>query len=60
MAVSTVMFGAGLFVVASERLGGLDLYVYADYAIAKANVEDLTDRAVTALQQAAVEARLPA
>ena len=47
MAVSTVMFGVSLFVISAERLDGLTLYVcYADYATAKAEVEELTDRAI--------------
>ena len=53
MAVSTVMFGAGLFVISSERLGGLDIYVcYADYALAGGDATDITDRAVGALREA--------
>jgi hypothetical protein len=60
MAVSTVMFGTGLFVICSERLGGLDLYVcYSEDALAKQDAEDLTDRAMAALRSAAVMAAMP-
>jgi hypothetical protein len=53
MAVSTVMFGVSLFVISAEREDDIDLFVcYADYATAKADVEELTDRAVAALRRA--------
>jgi hypothetical protein len=55
MAVSTVMFGSGLFVISSERLGCLDLFVcYADYALATPDAIDITDRALAGLRQAVV------
>ncbi|HVX82881.1 MAG TPA: hypothetical protein VHB23_16040 [Devosiaceae bacterium] len=54
MAVSSVMFGASFFVITSERLGGLDIYTcYADYALERGNAEDLADRAVAHLREAA-------
>lgn len=53
MAVSTVMFGVSLFVISAEREEGIDLFVcYADYATARTDVEELTGRAVAALQRA--------
>ena len=53
MAVSTVMFGVSLFVISAEREDGIDLFVcYADYATARADVEELTDRALAALRRA--------
>ena len=56
MTVSTLMFGPALFVIVSERLGGLDFYVgYASYALDKADAEDLSDRAILALASAAAE-----
>jgi len=61
MAVSTVMFGTGLFVISSERLGGIDIYVcYADYALATPDAADLADRAMAALRRASASAAIAA
>ncbi|MFJ9368829.1 hypothetical protein ACIRRA_31005 [Nocardia sp. NPDC101769] len=52
-AVSLDMFGPSLFVIASERLGGLDLSVgYAAIAMSDDQVCRLTDNAVTRLERA--------
>ena len=49
MAVSLDMFGPSLFVIASEREGGVDLSVgYTAYAMDSAEVEALTDRSLGA------------
>jgi hypothetical protein len=53
MAVSLDMFGPSLFVIASEREGGVDLSVgYTAYAMAESEVVWLTDDAVTTLASA--------
>ena len=47
MAVSLDMFGPSIFVIASERLGGIDLSVgYAAYAMSETEVQWLTDRSL--------------
>ncbi len=54
--VSIDMFGPSLFIVTTETDGDLDLKVgYPGYALSTADAEDLTDRAVAALLQAAAE-----
>lgn len=56
MTVSTLTFGPALFVIVSERLGGLDFYVgYASYALDRADAEDLTERAMSALAAVSAE-----
>ncbi len=53
MAVSLDMFGPSLFVIANERLGGLDLSVgYTAFAMSEDEVRWLTDNAVARLQNA--------
>ena len=53
MAVSLDMFGPSLFVIANERLGGLDLSVgYTAYAMSEDEVHWLTDNAVARLESA--------
>ncbi|GEM_PF-2322677 len=50
MAVSLDMFGPSLFVIASERDGGIDLSIgYTAYAIAASEVEKLTQKAIYSL-----------
>jgi hypothetical protein len=50
MAVSLDMFGPSIFVIASERLGGIDLSVgYTAYAMSATEVQWLTDRSVALL-----------
>jgi hypothetical protein len=50
MAVSLDMFGPSIFVIASERLGGIDLSVgYTAYAMSETEVQWLTDRSVALL-----------
>jgi hypothetical protein len=52
--VSIDMFGPSLFIVTSETDGDLDLKVgYPGYALSTEDAEDLADRAVAALVQAA-------
>jgi hypothetical protein len=60
--VSIDMFGPSLFVVTSETDGDLDIKVgYPGYALSTEDAEDLADRAVAALVQAAgAEAATPA
>jgi hypothetical protein len=54
--VSIDMFGPSLFIVTTETDGDLDLKVgYPGYALSTADAEDLTDRAVAALLQAAAD-----
>jgi hypothetical protein len=51
MAVSLDMFGPSLFVIASEREGGIDLSIgYTALAMADTEVHALTDRAVGLLE----------
>jgi hypothetical protein len=51
MAVSLDLFGPSLFVIASEREGGIDLSIgYTAYATAEGEVQALTDRAVSLLE----------
>lgn len=53
MAVSLDMFGPSLFVIANERLGGLDLSVgYTAFAMSEDEVRWLTDNAVARLESA--------
>ena len=53
MAVSLDMFGPSIFVIASERLGGIDLSIgYTAYALAESETVALADRAVALLQVA--------
>jgi hypothetical protein len=53
MAVSLDMFGPSLFVIASEREGGIDLSIgYTAYATAERDVLALTEKAVTLLEAA--------
>jgi len=53
MAVSLDMFGPSIFVIASERMGGIDFSTgYAAYALADAEAKALTDRAMLLLQNA--------
>ena len=53
MAVSLDMFGPSLFVIANERLAGLDLSVgYTAFAMSEDEVRWLTDNAVARLQDA--------
>jgi len=53
MAVSLDMFGPSLFVIANERLGGLDLSVgYTAFAMGEDEVRWLTDNAVARLESA--------
>lgn len=53
MAVSLDMFGPSLFVIASERLGGIDLSTgYTAYAMSEDETHWLADRAVALLQAA--------
>jgi hypothetical protein len=53
MAVSLDMFGPSLFVIASERLGGIDLATgYTAYAISEGETRWLVDRAVALLEAA--------
>ena len=50
MAVSLDMFGPSLFVIASERLGGIDLSIgYAAYAMSDGETRWLADRAIALL-----------
>ena len=50
MAVSLDMFGPSIFVIASERLGGIDLSVgYTAYAMSETEVQWLTDRSIALL-----------
>jgi hypothetical protein len=52
MAVSLDMFGPSLFVIASERDGGIDLSIgYTAYAIAEAEVLALTGEAMSLLER---------
>ncbi|MEO6394335.1 MAG: hypothetical protein ABIO40_00305 [Devosia sp.] len=61
MAVSTVMFGTALFVICSERLGGLDLYAgYSEDALEPAEAEWLTQRAASLLLAATAAQASPA
>ncbi|MEO8756677.1 MAG: hypothetical protein ABI398_02830 [Devosia sp.] len=47
MAVSLDMFGPSIFVIASERLGGVDLSIgYTAYAMGEAEVQWLTNRGI--------------
>jgi hypothetical protein len=51
MAVSLDMFGPSMFVIASERLGGIDLSVgYTAYAMSDEEVKGLSDRAIGLLE----------
>ncbi|MBI4922645.1 MAG: hypothetical protein HY834_12935 [Devosia nanyangense] len=53
MAVSLDMFGPSIFVIASERLGGIDLSIgYTAYALAESEAVALGDRAMTILESA--------
>lgn len=53
MAVSLDMFGPSVFVIASERLGGIDLSIgYTAYALAESEAVALGDRAMTILESA--------
>lgn len=53
MAVSLDMFGPSLFVIASEREGGVDLSIgYTAYAIAEDEVRALSDGAIAMLESA--------
>ena len=50
MAVSLDMFGPSLFVIASERLGGIDLSIgYTAYAMSDGETRWLADRAIALL-----------
>jgi len=54
MMVSTVMFGSALFVISSERLGGLDLYAgYSEDALDPGDAADIMARVAEALEAAA-------
>ena len=54
MMVSTVMFGSALFVISSERLGGLDLYAgFSEDALDPADAADIMARVAEALEAAA-------
>jgi hypothetical protein len=51
MAVSLDMFGPSLFVIASERLGGIDLSLgYAADAMPDGDARALGDRAIAILE----------
>ena len=51
MAVSLDMFGPSMFVIASERLGGIDLSVgYTAYAMSDEEVKVLSDQAIGRLE----------
>lgn len=53
MAVSLDMFGPSLFVIASERLGGIDLSIgYTAYAMSAEEAQALTDSAIGLLEAA--------
>jgi hypothetical protein len=53
MAVSLDMFGPSLFVIASERLGGIDLSIgYTAYAMSAEEAQALTDSAIGLLEMA--------
>ncbi|MDO8359700.1 MAG: hypothetical protein Q7T08_06635 [Devosia sp.] len=53
MAVSLDMFGPSIFVIASERLGGIDLSIgYTAYALAESEAVALSDRAMALLESA--------
>lgn len=53
MAVSLDIFGPSLFVIASEREGGIDLSIgYAAYAMAESEVQWLTQSAIGRLESA--------
>ncbi len=52
--VTIDMFGPSLFIVTMETEGAIDLKVgYPGYALSVEDAEDLTDRAVAALNRAA-------
>src|SRR3569623_1498459 len=56
--VSIDMFGPSLFIVSTEPEGAIDIHIgYAADALSEADVNDLSDRAVAALVQAAEPAR---
>lgn len=58
MAVSLDMFGPSLFVIASEREGGIDLSIgYSALAMAVADVENLTQKAICSLRKSHESAR---
>ncbi len=58
MAVSLDMFGPSLFVIASEREGGLDLSIgYSAFAIAESDVENLARKAMSSLLRSHESAR---
>lgn len=51
MAVSLDMFGPSLFVIASERVGGIDLSIgYTAFAMSEVEVQALADRAIVLLE----------
>lgn len=59
MAVSLDMFGPSLFVIASEREGGIDLSVgYTAYAMDAAEVEALTQRSLELLEVSDLDSAL--